>query len=179
LWSKSEVLAKSSPYFKTLFSSEGFVETDDKIDPPTFSREALEGKEKAPISKAVVSRGTAENADCEVTGGTSRGSKRKADHLEKENDDTFTKEDSDIENDYFSSPSPSPSIHRIVIHDVAYKTLFAYLYYIETNSVTFDPLSSLLPPSYSPPPYKPSSAPSCSPKSMYNLAKFYEHQTLS
>jgi len=189
LWSRSEVLAKSSPYFKTLFDSDGFSETADLIDAPGLSCGVLGGTaavtevQKTPISKSIVPSGGKRGGGgaSQIANAKSNGKPQEDDsHDEAEDDevDNSTHEDSDVENDYFPSPSPSPPIHRIVIHGVAYKTLLAYLYYIETNSINFDPLSSLLPPSYSPPPYKASSAPSCSPKLMYKLAKFYEHQTL-
>ena len=102
----------------------------------------------------------------------------KEEEEEKECTHHFEHEDSDLENDYHPTPSKSPSIHRIIVHDIAYKTLFSYLYYLETGKIHFSPLSSLLPPSYVPPALKPSSTPSCSPKSMYSLAIFYGHQTL-
>lgn len=90
----------------------------------------------------------------------------------------YEHEDSDLENDYFPSPSPSPSITRIVVHGVAYKTLYSYLYFLETSTIQFEPLSSLFSSPRTLPPFDPFASPTCSPKSMYRLSKFYEHQAL-
>jgi len=170
LWSKAAILSKSSPYFKTLFASEGFTETSEKIQAPKLGDKALallNPKKPAKSASAV----------------TTTKKKSTAMDQDKDDDETILDqpdwEDSDMETDSFPSPTSSPSIHRITITSVAYKTLFAYLYYLETGIINFSPLTSLLPASYVPnSSLSPSSVPSCSPKSMYRLASFYEHQGL-
>jgi len=111
--------------------------------------------------------------------------KEKATAMEqdKEEDETILsqpeREDSDMETDSFPSPTSSPSIHRFTITEVAYKTLFSYLYYLETGIINFSPLTSLLPTSYvRSSSLSSTSVPTCSPKSMYRLSSFYEHQAL-
>ncbi|GAA5902355.1 BTB/POZ domain-containing protein [Sporobolomyces salmoneus] len=185
LWSKSLVLAKSSPYFKTLFGSDGFTETAKKLEAPKFEFDAFEQGETSNQAQKSPSASTSDAITDSKKGGgggeksealTKKGGTSTTGHQEEEDD--AMNQDSDLENDYYPSPAPSPSIHRIVVRHTAYKTLFSYLYYLETGNVYFSPLSSLLPRSHTPPPFKPSSPPSCSPKSMYRLASFYEHQTL-
>ncbi|GAA6006831.1 hypothetical protein JCM11491_003197 [Sporobolomyces phaffii] len=187
LWSESSKLAESSPYFKTLFDSNGFSETDQKINAPTLGLDTLGTK-----STATSGGGSATKASSAIVQGANQvGSKSKdaavtmQEVANGEEDDgsnapELEYEDSDLEDDYFFPPSPSPSIHRLVVHGVAYKTLFAYLYYLETGTIDFDPLTSLLPASYArrAPPNPATSPPTCSPKSMYRLASLYEHQAL-
>ncbi|GAA5957928.1 hypothetical protein JCM3765_006208 [Sporobolomyces pararoseus] len=191
LWSKSSLLIKSSPYFKTFFETDGFVKLEQKIEVPDISIELLEGRSaQKEVEKLVPS--TPANVS-EVKAGTEGGlaqlneaqvqkQTEREKPIEEEEDEEgshdFEHEDSDIENDYYPTPSTSPSIHRLVVRDIAYKTLFSYLYYLETGKIHFSSLSSLLPPSYVPPTFKTSSTPSCSAKSMYFLLDVYEHQTL-
>ena len=89
-------------------------------------------------------------------------------------------EDSDMEDDSYPPPASSPSIHRIVVRQVAYRTLFSFLLYLETDNCHFSVLSSLLSdtPSNNRPSSSSSSLPTCSPKSMYRLADLYEHHDL-
>ncbi|GAA5902359.1 uncharacterized protein JCM6883_001380 [Sporobolomyces salmoneus] len=187
LWSKSSVLVKSSPYFKTLFDSEGFAETNAKLEAPELRMDTLvrgaipDRTPKTPhpsTATAAIVNGVKQGGGGAVEKTETLTEKEETGNKEDQEEEDSVDEDSDLENDYFPSPTSSPSIHRIVVRDTAYKTLFAYLYFLETGNVYFSPLSSLLPRSHTPSPLKPSSPPSCSPKSMYRLASFYEHQTL-
>jgi hypothetical protein len=185
LWARSSLLRKESPYFDTLLSSEGFIESrtskaplltyqgysasDSNSDAITVTKgpgerdkeEALVGfDENAPIINAKASRPDVE-LECE---------------------------DSDLEDDSFPSPSLSPPIRHIVMKGTAYKTLYSFLYYLETGTIRFSTLSSLLrdvpqTSSSSRSTNRTSSSassfpPTCSPKSMYLLSHLYEHSTL-
>ncbi|GAA5982124.1 hypothetical protein JCM5350_003464 [Sporobolomyces pararoseus] len=92
-------------------------------------------------------------------------------------------EDSDLEDDFNPPSTPSPPVRVIPVHNVAYRTLFSYLHYLETDSIHFSTLSSLLRDSPRSPPSASStsissSPPTCSPKSMYLLSHLYEHSKL-
>ncbi|GAA6006809.1 hypothetical protein JCM11491_003188 [Sporobolomyces phaffii] len=193
LWASSTKLQSASPYFEALFDSEGFAETENQIPAPVPSIERLRLSSEGPNSTVAtyapaggdVSKGNDDTKDdTKEAPATSAAASDELDH-----------EDSDVEDDLYPAPAPSPAIHRIVVRQVAYRTLAAFLHYLETGTIRFCPLSSSFPPPPPPPPsastlasaprrrtLPPSSSvdvvPSCSPKSMYLLADLYEHAPL-
>ncbi|GAA5830628.1 hypothetical protein JCM3766R1_002786 [Sporobolomyces carnicolor] len=196
LWSKSTLLTESSGYFRTLFESVGFAETMDKIEPSIISIDGAATQRD--ISNTCSADGSVVSLGLkEETGGGAEGSKSiakeaKAETVDQvsgpskvsdEDADDAKGEDSDLENDYYPPAMSSPRIHRIVVREAAYRTCYCYLYYLGTGTIEFEPLSSLLPSgtirrsttrSFS----VDAVVPSCSPKSMYRLASYYEHEAL-
>ncbi|GAA5822618.1 hypothetical protein JCM5353_005506 [Sporobolomyces roseus] len=168
LWAQSEKLKKASPYFESLFSSEGFTETENKIQPPRIDTSKVDTFE----------------GDTTIEGGPSTEVTKREHGRGYETDVVSSStvdldfEDSDMEDDSYPPPTASPPIYRIVVRQVAYRTLFSFLHYLETDNCHFSVLSSLLSHTPSTTRQPSSSLPTCSPKSMYRLSDLYEHQPL-
>ncbi|GAA5969708.1 hypothetical protein JCM3765_001213 [Sporobolomyces pararoseus] len=174
LWTRSALLRSSSPYFETLLSSEGFTESKT-FNAPLVSFDKAQNSTSGTITDTPRGQSTAQDLVKSSSSKISSTDAQKASSQEE-----LEHEDSDLEGDLYPPETSSPAIRRIEVHGIAYKTLLSYLYYLETGTIHFSTLSSLLrntPPSFS---FKSSStsSPSCSPKSMFLLAHLYENSTL-
>ncbi|GAA5998344.1 hypothetical protein JCM5350_007961 [Sporobolomyces pararoseus] len=175
LWTRSSLLRSSSPYFETLLSSEGFTESKT-FNAPLVSFDKAQTSTPGSITDVHKDQSTTQDL---VKASSSKAPSSDAQKVSPSRDE-LEHEDSDLEDDLYPSETCSPAIRRIEVHGIAYKTLLSYLYYLETGTIRFSTLSSLLrntPPFFS---SKPSSdsVPSCSPKSMFLLAHLYENSTL-
>ncbi|GAA6006811.1 hypothetical protein JCM11491_003189 [Sporobolomyces phaffii] len=174
LWTRSDLLCRASPYFEAMFASDGFVESK-RYDPPTLCFDV--SRSTTPTARAH----TEEDGE----------SKALAAPASEQPDLVLNSEDSDLEDDD-QCPVPrrlgARSIRRIPVVHTAYKTFLCFLYYLETRSIRFDTISSLVvrnPATSEKNTRRPlprlslqDFVPSCSPKSMYLLADLYEHAPL-
>lgn len=162
-----------------MFSSEGFSETNRLPSPHVElgTRAQIDGETE---------QGVVKNSDT-----TPHKERRSSSSHHRPDASELDHEDSDFEDDLYPAPTRSPSIYRIEVRQIAYKTLYSFLHYLETGHIEFATLSSLLrnspSRSFAPlgnastsarPVPPPSSHPTCSPKSMYLLAHLYEHSKL-